>query len=33
MVRHGNRWHAEVFDLLDERFNLVRPIEQAVLRV
>ena len=33
MVRHGDRRHAEVFHLLDERFNLIRPIEQAVLRV
>ncbi len=33
MVRHGNGRHAEVFYLLDERLNLVRPIEQAVLRV
>lgn len=33
MVRHGDGWHAEILHLLDERLNLIRPIEQAVLRV
>lgn len=33
MVRHGHGGHAEVFHLLDERLNLIRPIEQAVLGV
>ncbi|HTK88070.1 MAG TPA: hypothetical protein VL329_10075 [Nitrospiraceae bacterium] len=33
MVGHGHGGHAEVFHLLDERLNLIRPIEQAVLGV